>query len=400
MKKFYPNLQLWLFPLLLAASCTRAVAQKEASPQTEVSPALTPLMSRQITFIVHAPVVLPSLLKERQYQKMHYFLVNWKNAEYPSPELIFAAEALLAMETGRFSSFGLSCDCLYYLTDYAKELKEVETEGEKFRYLLRLKSPYYYDATDNARKTIVFLRSWAREIQKNHSLDSTGSFICRTVSGDIADPKALLKAFPGSCPRIAQAEKNLETYNNIGFMSCRDRKTGTAAVMMGWWFPTDHLRQVLGSHPSVGVQLGYRTPRNEYDITWNVRFLYPTPRPYTFVRQDSVYTSSYYDGGYIGFEYSRYFVHKKHIDLGYTAGIAYDYFSVADGWSDHHRATNIEPLNVGSFDLNYGLRFKYFLHCKAFIGLTAKYHLIHYNNDGGTDLTGNAYTLDLLFGSN
>ena len=391
MKKFYPNPPLWLFPIILSAFCLRAEGQKEASP------ALTPLMSRQITFIVHAPVVLPALLKQRQYQKMKNFLVNWKNAEYPSPELIFAAEALLAMETGKLSSFALSCDCLYYLTDYAKELKEVESQ--RFRYYLKLKAPYYYDATDNARQTILFLQSWARDIQKNHPQDSTGSFISRTVSGDIADPKALLKAFPESCPRIAQAEKNLDTYDNIGFMSCRDRRTGTAAIMMGWWFPTDHLRQVLGSHPSVGLQLGYRTKRNEYDLTWNVRFLYPTPRPYTFVRQDSVYTSNYYDGGYIGFEYSRYFVHQKHIDLGYTAGIAYDYFSVADGWSDHHRATNIVPLNVGSFDLNYGLRFKYFLHCGAFIGLTAKYHLIHYNNDGGTDLSGNAYTVDLLFGS-
>lgn len=394
MKKFYPDSRLWLLPLLLAVSCPPAVAQKEASPP------LTPLMSRQITFIVHAPVVLPSLLKERQYQKMRYFLVNWRNAEYPSPELIFAAEALLAMETGKFSSFALSCDCLYYLTDYAKELKEAETEGSKFRYYLKLKSPYYYDATENVRTLLLFLRSWAQEIQKTHPTDTTASFVVRTVSGDIADPQAMLKAFPASCPRIAQAEKNLEAYNSNSFMNCRDRHTGTAAVMMGWWFPTDRLRQVLGSHPSVGMQLGYRTPRNEYDITWNVRFLYPTPKTYTFVRQDSAYTSNYYDGGYIGFEYSRFFVHRKRIDFGYTAGIAYDYFSVGDGWSDQHRATNIEPLNVGSFDLNYGLRFKYFLHCKAFVGLTAKYHLIHYNNEGGTDLTGNAYTLDLLFGSN
>ena len=393
MKKFYQNSPSWILPILFLTLSVRAVAQKETPP------VLTPQMSRQITFIVHAPVVLPALLKQRDYQKMKNFLVNWRNAEYPSPELIFTAQALLAMETGKFSSFALSCDCLYYLTDYAKELKEVETPGSDFRYFLKLKPPYYYDATDNARQMILFLQSWARDIQKNNPVDSTGSFICRTVSGDITDPGAMLKAFPASCPRIAQAEKNLATYNNIGFMSCRDAKKGTSAVMVGWWFPTDRLRQVLGSHPSVGLQLGLRTPRNEFDVTWNFRFLYPTPRPYTFVRQDSVYTSSYYDGGYIGFEYSRYFVHRKHIDFGYTAGVAYDYFSVGDGWSDQHRSTNMVPLNVGSFDLNYGLRFKYFLHCGTFLGLTAKYHLIHYNNDGGTDLSGNAFTVDLLFGS-
>ena len=303
------------------------------------------------------------------------------------------------METGKFSSFPLSCDCLDYLVDYAKELKEVTAQGPAFRYYLKLKSPYFYDATDNARNTILFLRSWACDLSKSHSLDSTGSFICRTMAGDIPDPKGLLASFPQSCPRIAQAEKNLEAYDDMVCMNCREAKAATAAVMLGGWFPTGHLK-MLGVHPSMGLQLGFHTKRNEYDITWNVRFLYPTPRPYTFVRQDTAYTSNYYDGGYIGFEYSRYFVHRKRIDLGYTLGIAYDYFSVADGWSDHHRVHNIEPLNVGSPDFNYGLRFKYFFHCKDYIGLTAKYHLIHYNNDGGTDLSGNAFTLDLLFGSN
>ena len=392
MKKLYPNLSLWFFPVLVSAFCTRANAQKVAPP------ALTQLMSRQITFIVHAPVILPSLLQQRQFQKMKNFLVNWKNADYPSPELIFGAEALLSMETGKFSSFGLSCDCMAYLTDYARELKEIGSYGEKFKYYLKLKPPYYYDATDNARKTIVFLQSWARDILRTRSPDSTGLFICRTLAGDIPDPKAALHASPQSCPRIVMAEKNLENYNNIVFRNERDGVRATAALTVGWWSPTGHL-QVLGSHPSVGLILGGRNKRNEYTLNWNVRFGFPTPQPYVFVRQDTAYTSRYYDGGYIGFEYTRYFVHAKRIDLGYTSGIAYDYFSVADGWSEHTRTHYIVPLNVGSFDFDNGLRFKYFFHRSAYIGLTAKYHLIHYNNDGGTDLGGNAFTLDLAFGS-
>lgn len=393
MKKLYLNLHLWLLPVLWSASCPGVFAQQKAAP------VLSQKMRRQITFIVHAPVILPDLLQQRQYQKMKNFLVNWKNSEYPSLELIFGTDALLAIETGKFSSFPLSCDCLYYLTDYARELREIQTKGERFKYYLKLEPPYYYDVTADARKIIFFMQSWAREILRTHDPDSTGSFICRTIAGDIPDPKAFVQAFPQSCPRVVEAEKNLENYNKITWMEIRNAETGTAAVMMGGWFPTGHLR-TLGSHPSVGLQLGYRKKLNEFDLTWNVRFLYPTPRPYTFVREDTVYTSSYYDGGYIGFEYTRYLVHTRRIDLGPTAGIAYDYFSVADGWTDHHRIHDIIPLNIGSFDLNYGLRFKYFIHLKTYVGLTAKYHLIHYNNDGGTDLSGNAFTLDLIFGSN
>jgi hypothetical protein len=70
--------------------------------QKNVSPALR---SRQITYIVHAPVLLPELYRGHQYETMHNFLANWKNADYPSRELIFAAEALLAIETGKFSAY-------------------------------------------------------------------------------------------------------------------------------------------------------------------------------------------------------------------------------------------------------------------------------------------------------
>jgi hypothetical protein len=76
MKNIYPNLRLWLLPVLLTATYAGADGQKQAPP------ALTQLMSRQIAFIVHAPVILPSLLHQRQYQKMKNFLVNWKN---PAP---------------------------------------------------------------------------------------------------------------------------------------------------------------------------------------------------------------------------------------------------------------------------------------------------------------------------
>jgi hypothetical protein len=98
MKKIYPNLGGWLIPALLLSPFLHAAAQKNVSPA---------LRSRQITFIVHAPALLPELYKEQQYETMHNFLANWKNADYPSRELIFAAEALLAIETHEFPTYWL-----------------------------------------------------------------------------------------------------------------------------------------------------------------------------------------------------------------------------------------------------------------------------------------------------
>ena len=407
MKKIYPTLGGWLIPALLLSPILHATAQGTAPSQLSQLRAaahelraseLSRLNSRQISFIVHAPVLLPELYKEQRYETMQNFLTNWKNADYPSRELIFAAEALLAIETGKFSVYWLPCDCLYYLADYARELRVAARQDGKFRYYLNLTYPYSYDATENARSILLFIRSWARGLLARPGLDNDELYICRTLAGEISDPGTVLRSDPAAAPRIVAEEKYLSVYNDAVFTSRRNGARGTAAVTLGWWFPTGHLQQVLGSHPAVGIQLGARNKWNEYDISWSIRFGYPTPQTYTFLRHDTAYATNYYDGGYVGFEYTRYVLHRKRVDFGLTSGIGYDYFDVADGWSNHIDNPGL-PLNVGSFDFNNGIRLKYFLRRKAYIGLTAKYHFIHYNNAGGTNLDGNAFTLDLSFGS-
>jgi hypothetical protein len=391
MKKIYPNPGGWLIPALLLLPVLAAIAQENASPQP------SRLTSRQITFIVHAPVLLPELYREQQFETMHDFLANWGNSSRPSRELIFAADALLAIETGKFYAYRLPCDCLYYLEDYARELQLVVLQDPKFRYYLKLDYPYSYDATRQAKSILLFIQSWARELLARPYLDNDDLYICRTLAGNVSDPKATLQADQQVAPRIAQQQKDLAAYNNAVFTTRRNGYRGTAAISVGWWSPTSRL-QALGSHPAVGLLLGWRNDMNEYDLNWNIRFGYPTPQTYTFLRRDTLYSTNYYDGGYVGFEYTRYLLHRKYLDIGLTSGIGYDYFSVADGWSNHADNPGL-PLNVGSFDFNNGIRLKYFFKRKAYIGLTAKYHLIHYDNSGGTNLDGNAYTLDLSFGS-
>ncbi len=115
MKKLYPNPGGWLTPLLLLSYVLSSQAQEKAPP------ALTRIISSQITFIVHAPVLLPEWKEQQRYDAMRNFLGNWKNADYPSRELILGAELLVAVETGKFSAYWLPCDCLFYLSDYSRE---------------------------------------------------------------------------------------------------------------------------------------------------------------------------------------------------------------------------------------------------------------------------------------
>ena len=231
-------------------------------------PALPPGFTQQTTYIVHAPVVLPELLQQQKYEAMKNYFANWETSRIPDQVFIFAGKALLAMETGKFTSLQLPCDCLFYLSDYARALTDMQ--GAQFKYHVVLNYRYAYDATEDARKTFLFLRSWARVLLSTRQLDSSALFICRVLAGEIPDPKAALKSNPSSCPRVSQLQDQLAVYNQKNFIARRDGRRGTASVMVGGWFPTGHL-DVLGSHPSVGVQLGGRNKLNEYDVTWQFR---------------------------------------------------------------------------------------------------------------------------------
>jgi hypothetical protein len=353
----------------------------------------------KIRFIAHAPSLLPELLAASQWGPMSNFLENWKNSTTASNELIFGIEALMTIESRNSIPSPLPCDILFYLDDYARELKKMDDPSAHFNYLIRLDIRYNYDATADAIKVLQFTRSWARRLLATRKLDDSQWLLCQVLAGKIDNPVAWYEQHKESYPAIARIQNNVGAYNNWYFTEKRDRPSGTASVLAGWWIPTGRLSKILGSHPSVGVQLGLRSKWNEYDLTWTFRFLHPTPQEYSFVRNDSMFTSTYYDGGYVGFEYTRYLLHEKHFEFGLTTGIGYDYFSVIDGFHPSDPDFSMLPINVGSFNFNNGLRFKYFFHGRGFLGLTARYNLIHYANDGGTDLSGNAFTLDLSYGS-
>jgi hypothetical protein len=367
-----------------------SAAQKRHRPDSLM------LYYQQIKFIVHAPELLPRLAEQKQWAEMKNFLDNWSDAESSSRELIFSLETLLAIET-HSALLQPPCDVLLYLADYSKELKNTINHNDKFKYFIQLPLRNRYDATGNAERVLVFTRSWARQLLQAGHLNGTELFLCRAFAGETDDPVSYYQSNPAVYPALLNLQEMIAVANDKYFVARRNGHALVTAVMTGDWTPTSHL-MVLGTHPSIGFQLGVRNKLNEYDVVYNYRFL-NTPGKYMIVRNDSSVASNYYDGGYIGLEYTRYFIHHKYLDVGFTSGLGYDYFDVTDESKNDHPDFSYSPATVGSLVFNNGIRVKYFFRKQYFLGLTAKYSLMHYPNTGGTNLTGNAFSVDLVFGS-
>ena len=113
-------------------------------------------------------------------------------------------------------------------------------------------------------------------------------------------------------------------------------------------------------------------------------------------------STDYYFGGYIGLDYNYYLVSKKRYDIGLLAGMGWDGFDFAPQPYDYYYyyPYYTSHVTIGSFNANAGLRFNYYFTHSFYVGLQGRYNLIDYYTRGGSDLSGNAFSIDLIFGMN
>jgi hypothetical protein len=166
------------------------------------------------------------------------------------------------------------------------------------------------------------------------------------------------------------------------------------SVTGGFWIPTEKLK-LLGAHPSLGCQVGYHHNVNDLALTIQFKFI-EAAHPYTVLRNGRLYDLTHFFGGYIGVDYTRFIISDKSFQLGVVAGAGYDGFDISSGEGEEY----LKPLSIGSLNVNTGLRFNFFYTARKFIGIQGRYNMINYKNEGGSTLTGDAITIDLIFGFN
>lgn len=353
--------------------------------------------TQQIQFIQEAPTILSQSIANKDWTAIENFITNWRLSDRRSAEIIFSIQVLLEIQQEKFSVLHFPCDYMYLLEDYSKELDNSVYSPGKFKYYIRLNADYRYDATADLVKVFTVLHKWSEQLIVSYKLKGTKLFLCQVFEGKIEQPRKSFRANEDSYAELKAYNKGL-TYNNSAYLSYqRNRKTGTAALVLGSWFPTGNLK-VVGVHPIAGFLVGGRNSKNEYDLVFGFRFI-NAPHHYTVLRSDSLIVSNYYFGGYLGFDYTRYLIHKKRFEIGFTTGVAYDSFNFTNSETSDHSDISLDPLEIKTFDFNNGFRMKYFIRANAYLGLALKYHLLNYCNHGGTDLKGNAFSIELLYGS-
>ncbi len=366
-----------------------------ASAQKNIEKNFTAGDYEALKYIRCIHLFLPQFLEQKKWTELNNYMQNWKNSEAPSDELIFCISTLADIEQQKFSSIAIPCDFLYFLDDYAREMKNIRKEPAKFRYYINLSEHIYYNASTECTKLLNITQSWANRLLSSGKLNASETFLCQVFSGQTELPRSEFYTLRKLMPELDAFQHQLDTYQISRLKSLRDRRAGTFSLIFGTWMPTGYLG-TLGIHPTVGYAFGLRKKRNEYDLVGIGRLVNSTAQNYSILRNDTVYTRSYFGGGYVGFEFTRYLVHTIKCDCGPTFGVGYDEFDIAS--DTDVKLNSLSPAKIFTLNLNTGLRFKYFYHKALFAGLVLKYNFIHYENKGGTDLRGNSFSIDILCG--
>jgi hypothetical protein len=149
----------------------------------------------------------------------------------------------------------------------------------------------------------------------------------------------------------------------------------------------------LGSHPLIGFQIGSAWKNLSLDFEFSLRFT-NAPKDYQTVQYGYIYDTRYHVGTYLGLD-GAYAIQRfqKH-QVNALFGVGYDNLTLLKASSEDAD----DAKNISSINLNAGIGYKYYFKRNQYIGLLGKYNLLFYKNRGGTDLSGNAVTLTLVYG--
>jgi len=162
----------------------------------------------------------------------------------------------------------------------------------------------------------------------------------------------------------------------------------------GIWIPTGDLAKI-GLHPELGMQIGWKKKRLNYDFTIALKFI-DAPKNY-YARRDKGEEwelTNHFFGGYIGFEVGGDLLSRKGHEIQVISGVGYDVFGVLK----ENREDGLKSSSTSSFNINFGFAYRYYVSNNFFLGLRVKYNIVDYTLNKVIDFTGNPISVHFSIG--
>lgn len=235
-----------------------------------------------------------------------------------------------------------------------------------------------------------FINRFASEMKYDEDAPS----VARAIATYYADGRGTLLeklaaySYPGSCLQVFYDAK-------IDSLVQRRRDFATdLSASAGLWIPTGNLA-TLGPKPEIGAQAGLRNRRFGADLTFLFRFT-GASHLYVVRYRDSLHATDNFQSFYAGVNpvlrvYSSW---TKSFEI--FGGIGWDGIMVLTANDIHEGSEHY----LNSFSVNAGMTMRWFYNVRRtrFFGVQARYNFVDFDTDGGTDLSGNSISINLIWG--
>jgi hypothetical protein len=172
----------------------------------------------------------------------------------------------------------------------------------------------------------------------------------------------------------------------------------------GTWIPTGNL-SIVGNHPFLGYVVGGRSKKFMCDVRVDIRFL-RSPNTYQVVARNRVFNTDRFWGLLWGLDAGYELTAQKKHAVEILGGLGWEYFQALSGAVMRQNNLRNNAGSLSTLNLNAGLGYKFFYRTRerngsinfSYVSLYGKYNFLYYNNSGGSDLSGGAFTIGMNYG--
>lgn len=334
-----------------------------------------------IDYYYNATLVIPRLYDEGKIDSI-YLVLDYVEKECTPSSFTRRTRILLKMEEEDFSERLYDSTILSDFMTYQEAMKSIDAYGYE-------KSWYTCDHPEANRKFDGFIIALAGRMSDKYPPGTVEHLLSGFYAGDFT---YFFRELKGD----TYAGTDLQEYYLTFFRHLEaeyGNQGGHMAALVGFWRPLG-ANGILGNKPELGFTVGRKCGRRQYDLTLLLRFTSAKER-YVYRDKGVLDTTSHFFGGYFGIDVGHELFTAGNHQFEIVGGIGYDGFDTKNSDNDDDKGHSI-----GSLNLNVGFRHKLYVNRfqDFYIGLQGRYNFVKYGTDGGSDLSGNTFSLQLIIG--
>lgn len=248
----------------------------------------------------------------------------------------------------------------------------------------------YLDRDSISDNFIRFNIDLGRKVASNADIAPAGRMIGLICSGEADSAFIRIQS-----PEFAGTKLRYNYDEYVERVRNRFRAKGNVCFSVGSWIPSGNIR-LLGNHPEIGGQLGAEWKKWRGDLDINLRFVSAKHKYLVDSLGYPVYTKKYF-GLNFGIDVGRKVYDRGAFSTDLFLGIGNELIYSISVAGDPK-----EYVWHNSVGLSIGLRHRFFYDPgrRYYIGSIIRLSSVNYDNPHGTDLSGSALSILLMWGGN